>query len=364
MKLGVVAAALGARLVGDGEAEVVRVTPPDQAVASQDLVLAMGPARLESALNFGASLAVVAEGARVPEGSFIGYLTVKHPRYALAILMELFKSKSYREPGIHPSAVIPPDVELGEGVSIGALAVVESGARIGRGSIIGSQVSVGAHSRLGAGCLIHSGVRIGERVVIGERVIVHYNTSIGSDGFSFVTPNTARFEDGSSEGESNPDRAHLTRINSNGTVIIGDEVEIGANTTIDRATIGATQVGEGTKIDNQVQIAHNVQIGRDCLICGMSGIAGSTVIGDRVVLAGQVGVKDHLHIGSDAMIAAGSGVGSNVPAGAVYIGYPAIPRSRAIERMVYINRLKSLFAKVRELRQQMMLPDRCEDGTS
>lgn len=346
LKLGALAAALGAGLVGDSEAEVLGVAPSDRKAEAHELVLAMDQNRLVQALELGARLAVVARQARVPDGSLVGYLAVERPRHALAILMELFKVNRHWESGIHPSAVIAHDAQLEDGVSVGPLTVIETGARIGQASVIGSQVSIGAYATLGAGCLIYPGVRIGERVILGCRVIVHYNSSIGSDGFSFVTQDH-------DPTILDSERSLQSKINSNGTAIIGDRVEIGANSTIDRATLGATQIGAGTKIDNQVQIAHNVKIGKDCLICGMSGIAGSCELGDRVVLAGRVGVKDHLRIGAGATIAAGSGVGSSVPEGAVYAGYPAAPRARAVEQLTYIRRLKGLFATVRELRLRL-----------
>jgi UDP-3-O-[3-hydroxymyristoyl] glucosamine N-acyltransferase len=192
---------------------------------------------------------------------------------------------------------------------------------------------------------LHPGVRIGDRVVVGDRAILQHNVSLGADGFSYATPEPA-----ARAGEA---ASVLPRINSIGTVVLEDDVEIGANSAVDRATLAATRIGRNTKIDNLVQIGHNVAIGENCLICGMVGISGSVKIGDRVVLAGGVGVTDHVTIGSDAMIAGGSGVASNVPAKAIMAGYPAVSRERAFEQVKHLARLRALFAEVGDLKKRI-----------
>jgi UDP-3-O-[3-hydroxymyristoyl] glucosamine N-acyltransferase len=199
---------------------------------------------------------------------------------------------------------------------------------------------------IGRDCLFHPGVRIGDRVVIGDRVILQHNVSLGADGFSYAGPTPGGHPAG-------PDAGALTRINSLGTVILGDDVEVGANSAIDRATLAATRIGRNTKIDNLVQIGHNAEIGENCLICGMTGISGSVQIGDRVVLAGGVGVADHVTIQSDAMIAAGSGVVSDVPAKGEMFGYPAVPRKRAFEQIKYLARARALFTEFGELKKRI-----------
>jgi UDP-3-O-[3-hydroxymyristoyl] glucosamine N-acyltransferase len=223
--------------------------------------------------------------------------------------------------------------------------------------MIHAHVTIGADAVIGRDCLIHPGARIGDHVRIGDRAVLHHNASIGADGFSFAAPN----------GTGTPDRG-LLRIHSIGTVVLEDDVEVGANSAIDRATLAATRIGRNTKIDNLVQIGHNVEVGESCLICGNVGISGSVKIGDRVVLGGGVGVADHVTIGSDAMIAAGSGVGSNVPPNAVMAGFPAVPRERAFEQMRLVGRLRSLYAQVTELRERVQslqgnLPQAGESGT-
>jgi UDP-3-O-[3-hydroxymyristoyl] glucosamine N-acyltransferase len=264
----------------------------------------------------------------------------------LAVLTRLFERPVHRDGGIHPSAVVAPDAQIGEGVSIGPLSVIGPRARVGAGTAILAHVTVGADAVIGRDCLVHPGARIGDRVVLGDRVILQHNVSLGADGFSYAGP---------APGESTPgqDMGGLERINSLGTVIIGDDVEIGANSAIDRATLAATRIGRNTKIDNLVQVAHNVTIGENCLICGMAGISGSVKIGDRVVLGGGVGIADNLTIGSDAVVGAGSAVASNVPAKAFMLGRPAVPRERAFEQLRLVGRLRSLFGEIAGLRKRI-----------
>jgi UDP-3-O-[3-hydroxymyristoyl] glucosamine N-acyltransferase len=200
-------------------------------------------------------------------------------------------------------------------------------------------VTIGADVSIGTDCMIHPGVRIADHAEMGDRIIVHPNVVIGSAGFSFVP--------GSRDGAS--DLLYPQRIHSLGKVIIEDDVEIGAGTTIDRATMSVTRIGRGTKIDNLVQIAHNVTIGQGCLICAMAGISGSVKIGDRVLLGGRAGIADHVTIGSDAAVAAGSGVGTNVPAGTQVSGYPAVKHERSLENFLYLGRQKALHARVAAL---------------
>jgi UDP-3-O-[3-hydroxymyristoyl] glucosamine N-acyltransferase len=199
-------------------------------------------------------------------------------------------------------------------------------------------VTIGADVAIGANGLFHSGVRIGDGCTIGDRVIVHGNAVIGADGFSFAPDlmSAAAFTAG----------IQLTRVHSLGNVVIGDDVEIGACTTIDRATLESTRVGSGSKIDDHVHIGHNVTIGENCILCGMAGISGSVILGDRVRLGGGVGIADHVRIGDEAVVGAGSGVGTNVPAGAFVLGYPAIPYRRFVERQLYLGREKRLHDKV------------------
>ena len=341
MLINEIARELEARLDGDGGIEIDRLVHPDGAERPSDLALAMGGDAVAALSRTKARAVVLADGKPAPERTFQAILTVAEPRIALAKLTALFDPGPAHAAGIHPSAVIAPDAEIGPGVSIGPFVTVGPRSRIGAGTVILPHVSIGAGVSIGAHGLLHAGVRIGDRVRIGARAIVHANAAIGTDGFSFA-PDMASpiaFKPG----------LKLTRIHSLGTVEIGDDVEIGAATTIDRGTIEPTRIGRGTKIDNHVHIGHNVSIGETCIVCGMVGISGSVRIGDRVRLAGDVGIADHVVIGDEAVVAAGSGVATTVAAGTIVSGYPAQPHQRSVEQYAYLQRQKRLHGKVDDL---------------
>ena len=354
MKLSEVAKALDGALVGDGSIDVVRAVHPAEAESAADLALAMDKPLLEILPQSKARAAILAEDAAAPKG-LDGYVLVKRSRYAMAGVTRLFDTPVHAPQGIHPSAVVEPDARVAKDVRIGPFTYVASGAIVDAGTILMSHVTVGADARIGAGSLLHAGVRIGERVEIGARAIIHQNASIGADGFSFVTPEAGSTEEarGGANDTVSAQNTVLTRINSIGTVVVGDDVEIGACTSIDRGTISATRIGNATKIDDLVMIGHNVEIGENCMICGQVGIAGSTRIGSRVVLAGQVGVGDHLTIGDDVVVGARSAVGTNLPSRMVAIGVPAVARSKAAEIYMYTRRLKSLFEDVGRLKKRL-----------
>ncbi len=262
-------------------------------------------------------------------------IKVANPSLAFAQALEKFAPAPVTyPPGIHPTAVIGPEVALGEGVSVQPYAVIERGAAIGAGSVICAHVFIGEQSTLGPQCHLHPHVTIRERTVIGSRVIVHSGTVIGSDGFGY------EFSGG----------RHV-KIPQTGCVQIDDDVEIGANVTIDRARFGRTWIQEGTKIDNLVQIAHNVVIGRHSIIVSQTGISGSSKLGQYVTLAGQVGLVGHIEVGDRAIVGAKSGVSKNIPAGETWFGYPATPIRESKERLAYINRLEKLYARVRKIEQ-------------
>jgi UDP-3-O-[3-hydroxymyristoyl] glucosamine N-acyltransferase len=226
-------------------------------------------------------------------------------------------------------------------------------ARIGDGTILIANVTVGAEATVGQSCLFHAGARIGERVVVGNRVIIHHNASIGADGFSFVTPEPGSVESARTAGYVEGTNREIVRVNSIGTVILGDDVEVGACTAIDRGTVRATRVGRNTKIDDLVLIGHNCVIGENCMVCGQVGIAGSSVIEDRVVLGGQAGVADHIVIGSDSVIAGGTLIGQNVPPKSLLMGYPPLPKKEAFETLFNVRRLGRIVRDVDKLKQQL-----------
>jgi UDP-3-O-[3-hydroxymyristoyl] glucosamine N-acyltransferase len=344
MKLAEIARALGIELPGGGTLEVRRLVHPADATGAADLAMAMTPDAIPALAETKARAAVVKVGQATPEG-VIAIAYKGHERVALAILTQMFDPGTAFTPGVDRAASVAPDATLGENVSIGPLASVGQHTSIGAGTVIHSGASVGADVVMGRDCIIHPGVRIADRVRIGDRVRIASNTVIGADGFSFLPVRNP-------DGSRNPIETPM-RIHSLGTVVIADDVEIGAGTTIDRGTLRDTRIGRGTKIDNQVQIGHNVVIGEGTLVCGMVGIAGSGVIGDRVILAAGSGIADHVTIGSDATVGAGSGVASNVPAGTLVSGLPAGPHATTLERYMNIGRLRTLYPKVEDLKKRL-----------
>lgn len=329
-----IATALGAQLVGDGSIMVRGVAHP--AMAAPDMLALAVEEGAEKALSHTKAMAAaVAEGRASALSSMKGGIVVARPRLALAKLLEIFDRPPVAPAGVNPSAVVDPSASIGDGVSIGPLCHVGPRARIGARSRILAQVSVGADASVGEDCLLHSGSRIGDRCVLGNRVIVQPNAVIGGDGFSFVTPEKGSIESAyASGGRIEAQNLEIVRINSVGFVQIGDDVEIGASTCIDRGTLGPTRIGRGTKIDNLVQIGHNCTIGENCLIAGMCGLSGSVKLGNRVTLAGGVGVADHLSIGDDAIVMARSGVGTSIPPREIWFGYPAQPRTAAVRALM------------------------------
>lgn len=341
MQIKDIAQALEARYEGDGALRIERVVHPAGAERAGDLALAMSGEAVAALAAGKAQAAVVAARNPAPTGAFKALIVVDDPRLALARLTALFDPGPPHEPGIHPTAVVAADASIGEGVCLGPYVVVGARSRIGAGTVVLPQVTIGADVEIGAGCLFHAGVRIGDRVRIGNRVMIHANTVIGADGFSYA-PDLA------SPTAFVPGMV-VTRVHSLGTVEIADDVEIGANTTIDRSTIETTRIGRATKIDNHVHIGHNVIVGESCMICGMVGISGSVRIGDRVRLGGGAGIADHVTIGDQAVVAAGSGVASNVGPNSFVSGFPALPHQRSAEQFYYLTRQKRLHGKVDEI---------------
>jgi UDP-3-O-[3-hydroxymyristoyl] glucosamine N-acyltransferase len=240
-------------------------------------------------------------------------------------------------PGIHASAVVDASAELGERVSIQPHAVIEAGVSIGDDTIIGAGSYIGHETIIGSTCLIYPLVTIRERSRIGSRVIIHSGAVIGADGFGF------EMVDGQQQ-----------KIQQLGIVQIDDDVEIGANTTIDRARFGRTWIQQGVKIDNLVQIAHNVVVGKNSVIVAQTGISGSTRVGERVMMGGQVGIVGHLEIGDGTAIGAQSGISKSVPGG-VWFGSPAVPLAEAKQQIAWIHRLGKLFARVKEIERKLGL---------
>ncbi|NLB35194.1 MAG: UDP-3-O-(3-hydroxymyristoyl)glucosamine N-acyltransferase [Elusimicrobia bacterium] len=261
------------------------------------------------------------------------YIRVADPAVAYRKILEaLYPKKEIPFEGISPLASVDPKASLGSQVNIGDFVRIEKDAVIGDGVSIYPGSYIGCGVKIGAGSLLYPKVTIMDKVTLGERVVVNSSTVIGGEGFGFST------EDG----------RHL-KVPQVGGVSIGNDVEIGSNVSIDRGSPGDTVIGDGTKIDNLVQIAHNVEIGRNCLIISQVGIAGSTIVEDYAVLAGQAGIVGHIRIGSGAMVGAQAGVTRNVPPGQLVSGYPAMEHSSARKLNVLIRKLPRLFRQVEEI---------------
>ena len=268
----------------------------------------------------------------------LAQIRVANPTKAFEQVVLKFAPKAIAfAPGIHPTAVVDPSAQIGKCVSIQPHAVIESGARIADDTIIGAGSYIGHETVIGPACLIYPRVTIRERSRIGSRVIIHSGAVIGADGFGF------EMVDGRQE-----------KIQQLGIVQIDDDVEIGANTTVDRARFGRTWIQEGVKIDNLVQIAHNVVIGKNSVIVAQTGISGSTRVGERVMMGGQVGIVGHLEIGDGTAIGAQSGVSKSLPGG-VWFGSPAVPLGEAKQQIAWIHRLGKLFGRVKEIEKKLGL---------
>lgn len=347
-----IARALDARVEGDTEFRVTRAAEPAMA-GPEDLALAMNPAYADGLSQGAAQAAILWDGADRAALGLRAAIFVARPRLAMSGLTRTLDPGPKIAPGIHPSAIIDASAMIGPGAAIGPFVVIGEGVRIGPKARIASHVNIAEGAEIGADALIHCGARIGARVRIGDRFICQPGAVIGADGYSFVTPEKSGVEEiRQTLGERGEIRQQSwLRIHSLGTVEIGDDVEIGANCTIDRGTIRATRIGSGTKLDNLVHIAHNVTVGRDTLLCGQVGIAGSSRIGDRVVLGGQCGVGDNLFVGDDVIAGGATKIMTNAPAGRVLLGYPAMKMDTHVEAQKNIRRLGRLYAQVAALRE-------------
>ncbi len=327
IRLGELATRLGGTAAGDPTVEVTGVGTPEQA-GRGEIVLAVDAAALERAESGGAAAVLIPESLtprRLPA------IRSGNVRLAFARLLEHFSPPPAHLPGVHPSAVIGPDAVVAPDASVGPVAVLGARVRVGARSILQAAVVVADDVSIGADCVIYPHVTIREGTVVGDRVILHPGVVLGSDGFGYA------------RGESGP-----VKIPHLGRVVIEDDVEIGANTTIDRGTLGETRVGRATKVDNLVQIAHNVRIGQAVLIVGQVGIAGSVTIGDGATLAGQAGVPDHLTVGPGATLLARAVPTKDVPAGAVLWGFPARPHREELRLQALLRRLPELVGRIEE----------------
>ncbi len=322
---------LSGTLFGD-DITVSSVTSPDTLLPNAVIVVPddKTSSRLE---DQAVTLLVIAE--KSTRATKHPHIKVKDTRLALAQLTHLFDTRPPVADGIHPSALIHPtatlaeDVHLAENVTIKANAVIGKGSRLGAGCVISDNV------QMGEGCLLYPNVTIYANVMMGNRVILHSGCVIGSDGFGYA-----------------PSQRGAVKIHHLGSVRLGDEVEIGANTCIDRGTLSNTLIGDRTKIDNLCQIGHNVRIGTDCLIAGRAGISGSVTIGNRVIVGGSVLFADHVVIGDGVTLAGGTGVSKNIPAGETWGGVPAVPVKKWVRSLYLQGQLETIWQTVKHLKNQ------------
>jgi UDP-3-O-[3-hydroxymyristoyl] glucosamine N-acyltransferase len=333
------ASRVGAEVQGDGGLTVEGVAPLEQA----------GPAQLSFFTNvkyraaFEASRAgavVVPPDAEVAASRTV--LRVSNPYLAFAKISTLFHPPPAPQAGVAPQAVVHPAAKVHPTAQVMALATVAAGADVGARTVLHPGVHVGERARIGEDCVLYPNAVVRDRCVVGDRVILHSGCVIGADGFGFA------FDP---EGDGRGPRHY--KVPQSGIAVVEDDVELGANTCVDRATLGETRVGRGTKVDNLVQIAHNVQVGPLSLLVSQVGIAGSTKLGMGVVLGGQVGVVGHLHLGDGVQVAAKGAVLADIPAGEVYAGHPAQPYANWSRAMVVVKKLPELQKQLRALRAEV-----------
>ncbi len=271
------------------------------------------------------------------EGSYKNLIRVPDPYFAFSQLISTFRPPiPLPKPGIDPSAIIASSASVGKGCYIGPNVIIADDVSIGENSILMGNTSIGSRSKIGSNALIFPNVSIYHRCEIGNDVRIHSGTVIGSDGYGFV-----RTEQG------------ISKIPQEGGVIIGDDVEIGANCAIDRGTLGNTVIGKGTKLDNFIQIAHNVKLGEYCFIAAQSGVAGSTHVGNKVTIAAQVGIAGHLTLEDGVIVAAQSGVTKDVPANTVMFGSPAQERNKARREIGHIRSIPDIKERIKKIESEL-----------
>ena len=333
MKLGQIAERLGCSIEGDTNLEISGVAAIGEAKKGELTFLA--DRKYRTALGESAASAVIVAKETVP--AHMAALRSAHPRLDFARAIEIFHPAPHFPQGMHPTAVVANSAKIGAGAHIGPPCFVDEHVEIGRNAVLHSFVAIYRNTRIGDDFFAHSHACVREGSRIGNRVLLQNGVVVGGDGFGFEKQADGRWY----------------KIRQAGIVVIEDDVEIQAHTAIDRATIGETRIGRGTKIDNLVQVGHSCKIGEDTLLCGQVGLSGTTRVGKRCILAGQVGAAGHLNIGDGATITAQSGVPNDVPASAIFSGYPAMDNLSWRKSVAVFNRLPELQKEVRLLREEV-----------
>jgi len=327
-----IAAYLQASVVGDGAVEIRDIKGLDEA-GEGDLTFLANPKYRKKIATTAASAILVSAPV---EGTGKNFIVVKDPYAALARLLALFYPEERDFQGVSPDACIGPGALVADGATVYPGVYVGKGARVGRGTVLYPGVYVGHGASVGEDCILYPNVTVYRRCVLGNRVTLHAGVVVGSDGFGFANP-----------GIEN------RKVPQVGIVQIDDDVEIQANTTIDRGTLGKTWIQRGAKIDNLVQIAHNVVIGENSIVVAQVGISGSTRLGKRVIIGGQAGLVGHIHVGDNVMIAARAGINKDIPSSRIMSGAPAIPHAEWLRLNAHIMRLPEMHKTVQELRKKI-----------
>lgn len=315
---------------GDAAKRVTGVAPVDRA-GPNDVTYVVNERYAKRFEPAGVAACLVPPGISM-EADGAALIRVDNPELALATLLDVFHPSPEPEPSVHPTAIIARGARIGGQVSIAPFVTIEDGVRLGRGTQIGPHTHIGSGTEIGEDCRIGPSCTVLHGVRIGDRVRLYTGVRLGVEGFGYT-----------------PGPRGLHRIPQVGGCIIGDDVDIGANCTVDRGSLGDTVIGEGTKIDNLVHIAHNVRVGKHCVIVAQVGVAGSVEIGDGAQLGGQAGISGHLTIGAGARLAAQAGVFGDIPAGAVYSGYPARPHRQSLRASALTLKLPELLQRIRRL---------------
>lgn len=335
LSLEAIADLVGGRLVGNGETVVTGIAPVDEA-GPDELAFLAGRKYLRFVEEAACAAFLVAEDLEEDLPDAVLAVVVPEPYPALRLLQHHFFPEPEWAPGVHPTAVLGPGVEIGPGVAIGPYAVLGEDVHVGDGCRIGAHCVLGPGTTVGAGSLLHPQVVTYAGTTIGRDVIIHSGTRLGVDGFGYT------FVDG-----------HHAKMPQVGQCVIEDGVEIGANSTVDRGSLGHTRIGAGSKVDNLVHIAHNVRVGALSLMAALVGISGSSRLGTGVVIGGQAGVGNQAEIGDGATIAGRGGVMSDVPAGETFSGFPARPHAEAMKGHANVRRIPKLVARLRKLEREV-----------